>query len=391
MGLKNGEKRAGCPTSTMIVAAGAQRGLDPIWRDEHAWSVCDRRQRPMNDDDLDFERMMAMQGVQPIGAPRTRGPQSPPPPNKPLSRPAVRPAIVRVTELHAVEKERDEARAESKSLSAQVASLEAELASKEARVHALSEELEAERRGRTEDAESARTSAEEVREELGLMKRSLEYAEGQLSDTRRARTSLADALTERGCVDASEMLTVLNGLLLQRPSEFLGSLVLADPHALAKVLVERVAFVSSAVDFEPGKNTVVVRVPKKRCEICSGSDIASSFHGFVQACLDHDVSRVTIVGGSPAYRRQLSKLAEQTDDAPRLNLVSGTRRRESRKAQSDMRGSDVVVIWGGGELDHSVSQLYRGGDTRVVRISHRGIARMLQLARSALRGGGDLP
>lgn len=345
----------------------------------------------MSDDEFDFERMMAMQGVHPMGAPRTRDPKAPPAARTPLSRPAVRPAIVRVTELDAAEKERDEARAQVSTLSHKVAALEALLAKEAAGAHALSAALEVEQQSRAEDAETACTAEAQVREEVALLKRSLADAEGQLNATERARTSLADALIQRGCVDASEMLAVLNGLLLQRPREFLDSLVLADPHALAKVMVDRVAFVSSAVDFEPDKNTVVVRVSKQRCEICAGSDVAASFHGFVQACIDHDVSRVTIVGGSPAYRRQLSTLAEQTVDAPKLNLVSGTRRREGRKAESDMRSSDVVVIWGGSELDHSVAQVYRGNGARILKIGHRGIARMLQLVRSSLRGGPASP
>ena len=139
------------------------------------------------------------------------------------------------------------------------------------------------------------------------------------------------------------------------------------------------------VPFEPDKNMVVVPVSKDRCEICSGSDIAASFHGFVQACVDRDVRRATIVGGSPAYRRKLQGLADDDEQAPKLNLVSGTRKREKRRAASDMRSSDVVVIWGGTELDHSVSEVYRGKDARIVRVAHRGIARMLQIVRSELR------
>ena len=136
---------------------------------------------------------------------------------------------------------------------------------------------------------------------------------------------------------------------------------------------------------EPDTNTVVVYVPRGRCEVSGGSDVQANFHGFVQACLDQEVRKVTIVGGSPAYRKQLKLLAGAHDDAPKLNLVSGTRRREKRRAEADMRASDVVVLWGGTELDHSVTSVYTGGAARLVRVAHRGIARMLQLVRSGLR------
>jgi hypothetical protein len=347
----------------------------------------------MADDEFDFASLMMRDGVQPIPkggkSPRGRGaaPMPPPRPGRPGAPPSVRPQIVRVGELDAAIEERDAARTEARALAARVRELEAKLAAAVASSEALGAELAAEREASAAQTEARRDADRRGDEERRELQATLSRIQGQLDATEQARTSLGDALIQRGCADEAEMLEVLNGLLLQRPREFLDSLVLADPHALAKVLVDRVAFVSAGIPFEPDKNTVVVRVPKARCEICAGSDIAASFHGFVQACIDKDVHVVTIVGGSPAYRRQLTKLAEDTDDAPKLNLVSGTRRREARKGASDMRSSDVVVIWGGTELDHSVSSVYQGGSARLVRVAHRGIARMLQMVRSELRGG----
>ena len=173
----------------------------------------------------------------------------------------------------------------------------------------IRDRLESERDARAEETAAHAVVAEEEAVIKASLERQLKDARGALSATEAAKTSLADALVERGCTTEFEMMTVLNGLLLQRPREFLDSIVLADPHALAKVLSERVAFVTSGVPFEADKNMVVVPVSKDRCEICSGSDIAASFHGFVQACVDRDVMHVTIVGGSPAYRRQLQALS----------------------------------------------------------------------------------
>ncbi len=338
-------------------------------------------------DDFSFEELMAQQGVQKLGGGNKRaGPrQPPPPPRMQQSTVAVRPNIVPRRELDAAEQQLEAATSEARALSSRVCELEAALAAATKRGSELEATLESERGARAEETAAHAVVAEEEAAFKASLERQLKDARGALSATEAAKTSLADALIERGCATEFEMMAVLNGLLLQRPREFLDSIVLADPHALAKVLSERVAFVASEVPFEPDKNMVVVPVNKERCEICSGSDIAASFHGFVQACVDNDVRRATIVGGSPAYRRQLQALADEDEDAPKLNLVSGTRQREKRRAASDLRSSDVVVIWGGTELDHSVSEVYRGEDARIVRVAHRGIARMLQIVRSELR------
>jgi len=335
-------------------------------------------------DELDFESMMAAQGVQRIGKGTSR--KAAPRASIPMGAPVVSSAVVRASELTAVQQERDAAQARVTELSRQVQSRDGTIKSLRAQLAAANEQAEQE--GIAQASKHAARADELVaaQERIAGLTAALSGATAALDQSNAAKTSLADALVERGCTDAVEMMAVLNGLLLQRPREFLDSLVLADPHALAQVLVDRVAFVSKGVDFTPDKNTVVVRVPKARCEICSGSDIAANFHGFVQACIDRDIGVVTVVGGSPAYRRQLSELADGNEDAPRMNLVSGTRRRETRKAKSDMRSSDVVVIWGGTELDHSVAELYRGDGARIVRVSHRGIAGMLALVRGALRG-----
>ncbi|MCO4774288.1 MAG: hypothetical protein KDA24_29960 [Deltaproteobacteria bacterium] len=336
-------------------------------------------------DDFSFEDMMAQQGVQKMGGRKSSARRGGPAKGAAAPPARVRPSIVKVTELDAMQAERDEARAALTTTRRRVQSLEAALAKATQAEEALTTELADEREQRAAESQARAERDEESRGVRQALERQLKEATRSLNANEEARTSLADALVDRGCANEFEMMTVLNGLLLQRPRELLESIVLAEPHAIAKVLSERVALVSSGVDFTPDKNMVVLSVPKDRCEICGGSDITASFHGFVQACIDEEVDVVTVVGGSPAYRRQLKLLAEADDDAPRLNLVSGTRRREARKAQSDMRGSDVVILWGGTELDHSVSEGYRGKDARIVRIAHRGIARMLQLARSDLR------
>jgi hypothetical protein len=332
----------------------------------------------MSNDDLSFEQLMALDGVKKLApakstvkaqAPKQKRAKRPAFPKMPA--PPPNPLAARVAELEA---ERDALIAAGEQGRAEIERMGAALeAAKKATVEA--DELR----------DAALETEDAHRDEIARLRGALEAEKDTVTSTLLARQSVAQVLMDRGCADDLEMMQVLNGLLLQRPREFLEALVLAHPQELTTVLVERVAFVSRDVEFAPDANTVVVYVKKDRCEISGGSDVQANFHGFVQACLDQEVTKITIVGGSPAYRKQLKLLAQGHDDAPTLNLVSGTRRREKRRAEADMRGSEAVVLWGGSELDHSVTSVYSGRSTRLIRVAHRGIARMLQLVRSELR------
>jgi hypothetical protein len=84
--------------------------------------------------------------------------------------------------------------------------------------------------------------------------------------------------------------------------------------------------------------------------------------------------RVVVVGGSPGTHDELRSLVA---GGLELRLVAGTERRTSRDAKADLAWADLVVVWGGTELDHKVSKLYaRGRGDHVVTCSRRGIAAM---------------
>ncbi len=127
----------------------------------------------------------------------------------------------------------------------------------------------------------------------------------------------------------------------------------------------------------PGR--AVLRVPTPRCEVCGGSDIRRLVRQFVDACLLSGLLKITVVGGSPKYHRQLRDLVDH--HRLDLELVNGTVRRNARQARADMDNRDVIVLWGGTLLDHSISDLYdNSGRARLVRIPHRGIGGMLAQA-----------
>ena len=222
--------------------------------------------------------------------------------------------------------------------------------------------------------QDARRQAERARLEIHARetRQRLAHVEAILAENR----SLADTLRARGCADMDEAVTVLRELLSAYPDEFLDAVNLASAEPFARLLDQRVAFAGDGVDIGADDGCVVVRVPAERCEVTGGSDIKIGYRRFASECARAGVRRVTIVGGSPAYRRQLQGL-NATADKLRLNLVSGTRRRTKRRADADMRNSDLVIIWGATELDHSVTSVYTSAPEKTLRVPHRGISRML--------------
>jgi hypothetical protein len=230
-----------------------------------------------------------------------------------------------------------------------------------------------------ERAEWQRERAEWQRERARYEEknRQLRHTIAEAEKAAQRHTRLADLLRERGCADRDEAIAVVRGLMDRRPDELIDAIELTASEPLAQILDERVAFVARDLDIDLGAESVIVRVPAERCEITGGSDIQAGFRQFLDACRRSGVRRLTIVGGSPAYRRELVELAAPYARELKLNLVSGTKRRERKRAEADKRTSDIVVIWGATELDHSVSAVYTQGTGNVLTVRHRGISRML--------------
>lgn len=315
-------------------------------------------------------------------SPRTTGGskqrQSPPPPGGQKKTPrtqtatADQRALVTTAELDAL-------RADVRQAKAEVEALRAERAAWHEERTTLEQRFERERAEAALRAREERTKASEQARET---RQRLAAAESMLAMTR----SLSEALRARGCSDQDECIAVVRGLLEVAPDEFLDNIEILAPTRFARLLDQRVAFVASCVDMEGQDSCVVIRVPGPRCEVTGGSDIQAGFRRFTNACARAGIGQVTIVGGSPAYRRQLERLAHKSPGKLRLNLVSGTTRRTKHRAKADARKSDLIIIWGGTELDHSVTSVYTSAPDKTLRVPHRGISRMLvQVAEELLR------
>lgn len=268
--------------------------------------------------------------------------------------------------------ERDELRAERDRL-------EAERTREAARAAEHAEKLETMRGERDQyDRERRKLNQHvaELREALP--------AEPHGEPSRSTEATLGGLLRERGCEGGEEMALALTGLLDQRAEELADRVELSDPGPLRGLLDERLAFLCGDPSCQASPATTVIRVPRERCEVCGGSDIRRAFRGFVDACQAAEVQRITIVGGSPAYREQLETLRRNHGSGLRLKLVAGSRPPGRKRARDLVRGSDLVLIWGATILDHSTSDAFDPSDDRVVFIRHRGIAGMLEQAVEAL-------
>ena len=117
------------------------------------------------------------------------------------------------------------------------------------------------------------------------------------------------------------------------------------------------------------------------CASCGGSDNRRAQEALVTAALRAGVRRLVIVGGSPSVREELR---DALSGRLELRLVDGTERRTLAQARLDLEWADLVLLWGGSELDHRVSTLYTGAPPalrrKLVHTSKRGIAALLEAA-----------
>lgn len=130
------------------------------------------------------------------------------------------------------------------------------------------------------------------------------------------------------------------------------------------------------------RGRVVVRaVPLTLCEHCGGSDNKKAFLRLEALAARARVSKMVIVGGSPSVREELRALSPPSWQ---LRLVDGTERRTSAQAAADLEWADLVLVWGGSELDHKVSKLYTDAPPalrkKIVQLARRGVAALLHAA-----------
>ncbi len=134
----------------------------------------------------------------------------------------------------------------------------------------------------------------------------------------------------------------------------------------------------------------VVPTAPEECEVCAGSDNRREFAMMRRACLAADRRRLVIVGGADDTRAELGRFSR---DLPELDLrfVRGDATVLENEARRHLAGADIVVIWGGTVLDHSVSTPYQKladqfPNVLLVKMAgrQRGIASMARAVRERL-------
>lgn len=135
--------------------------------------------------------------------------------------------------------------------------------------------------------------------------------------------------------------------------------------------------------------TAVRTGQRSRCSHCGGSDNRRAETALLAACRKAGMRRLVVVGGSPSVREELRDTLGSSLD---LRLVDGTERRSLTQARQDLEWAELVLLWGGSELDHRVSTLYTGSPPplrrKLVHASKRGIAALLESAVAHLERHG---
>ncbi len=127
----------------------------------------------------------------------------------------------------------------------------------------------------------------------------------------------------------------------------------------------------------PGDDQRTRLVPERHgdCSFCGGSDNKKAVERLCATLLSRGKRRLVVVGGSPAARQALEGLV---GNRLQLRLVDGVARRTRVESRADLLWADLVVVWGGTQLDHKVSTLYTDfNEGKVVAVHRRGIAALV--------------
>lgn len=127
-----------------------------------------------------------------------------------------------------------------------------------------------------------------------------------------------------------------------------------------------------------------VTVSQASCEVCGGSNNRRAALALAERLRAKGLSRLLIVGGTPALHAELERLLRP--HGIQLRFVDAATGSHSLKdAMPGMQWAEIAVIWGATPLPHKVSRLYTDdppAHLRVVKFARRGIE---ALCREVLR------
>ena len=229
--------------------------------------------------------------------------------------------------------------------------------------------------------------------EVGFLRmiRGAMYAR-EMSDRDRPKESedlaLADLLDRLGFSGSNEAVAraALEEASLTRPGK--QRIARAKEGRVTTLLRERYRLVCTrcqpGAGATAGARVVLLAARPGDCELCGGSENRVAVDRLCAALLQRGLRRLVVVGGSPNAREALAVLVGSRLE---LRLVDGASRRTRKEAMVDLQWADLVIIWGGTQLDHKVSTLYTSGagpaGEKVTTVRHRGIATLVAECLSA--------
>ena len=122
------------------------------------------------------------------------------------------------------------------------------------------------------------------------------------------------------------------------------------------------------------------------CDFCGGGVNDSKLLEMAAACRKRGFGRLCVVGGSKETR---AAIEAAVGDELELRLVDGTARHTGKQAKANTAWADLVVVWGGTELDHKVSNHYRG--VGALTVKKRGVAALAEAVTARVSAGRGKP
>ncbi len=195
--------------------------------------------------------------------------------------------------------------------------------------------------------------------------------------------SVAALLRERGVLGETEVEQMLRGMVDQHlTGELLSLLSTVRPDQLSALLARRLLLLGGCAACPQLSGRVALSVPKARCEICGGVELAEARRRFYDACLINGLTSVVLVGGAPGEQRVLQELL--SDRRVALTLVHGGLRKSAEDVAHDLERVRAVVIWQGPALLPQAAAPYETFTGPVVRVEAPDLAHMLVAAAAAL-------
>lgn len=221
---------------------------------------------------------------------------------------------------------------------------------------------------------------ESARAELAALNAKVRWAEGKQRDAEAINAELAQAAAE---AKAARIEAERSRDLTKKLNEEIDAhrrTIQRENHELkARLAVLDARLDSPPVGNSPGEPNEAAGVPSNRApsvhpttdsaaETDSVGSIQRAMVQFTTACLLEGITKVAFVGGTPAYRKQLDEAKDRRLD---FRFVEGDNHRAV-----PIPSAQLVIVWGGSPLDHSVSEKFPNS----LVISNRGLTGLLREA-----------